>query len=685
MGSVLGYREVGLKLGRIRSELARTANQNWVWTRKNETCTRRIYDGVKITAHADVAKYRYETFPCDNAHKTVPFYIREHADTHREFRRVLLEKPNTSLENWKDYVLRFQNTHNSAYTFYGWVVDSIAKQDLKQQYEKEKHEPAPFYVPLFVDTPGRGLHITTVGAEGGPAANPTTAKSAVIRTIGYLDRVLSGKTQARVLPWDRSQLQQIRNALKARIGLTKLEGEGVAGSALERKLARYPKSMRNEIIGQERRAVYVSAMNMLRLEISTQWFKSFDLDKLRIVQNDRQLDAMKNPFEAAYTSLGNPKPLPVGLAAVEDFENNAQVLDQELKQQKPERLVWYQTPRMVDYLMASMVCGPTVGRNGVVESSFMSRVSFNPPRIVPHHELCLQDHVAMADRGNMPRKSVFEPFGGSANMLEYVKKNVSPEFFKNVSDDNVDGHNFDKWWNNAVAKPVNTTVRQFEMKFRELVDKEFVPALLGDTNRLFQPQSSYNGKMYSEILKVGNVSVSIISANARDSMLTELNTYIWLATSPYLAALKEKYPAWKTTQRKQLVTEFKAFQAEKAKAFSLMQVASALIGVGKETLWIVDQVRKRANKPAVDLSKLNAKQKEQEVLRIYASVKQGYLNSLQAMAKMAAGSVKDKTRQSIIAESLKQMSGLMTEVDSYVLVMNSVRLRKLQTLHAEKF
>jgi hypothetical protein len=168
-------------------------------------------------------------------------------------------------------------------------------------------------------------------------------------------------------------------------------------------------------------------------------------------------------------------------------------------------------------------------------------------------------------------------------------------------------------------------------------------------------------------------------------MLTELNTYIYLATAPYLAALKEKYPSWKTTQRKQLVTEFKAFQDEKAKAFSLMQVASSLIGVGKESLWITDQIRKRANKPALNLMKLTDKQKEKEVLSIYAGVKSGYMNSLQRMAKLASASVQDKNRQSIIAESLKQMSELMTEVDTYVLVMNSVRLRKLQTLHAEKF
>ncbi len=687
-----GYLELNRELGGISTEIARAVKSNWNWTPKTRVCTKRVKGPVRMMARGDLQTYKDVVIPCDYAkiaaNESVPALLRQHGETHREFRKIILEKPNMSIENWKDYVLRFQNIHNSSYTFYGWVVDSIAKKKMATDHEKETGESAGITIPLFQDLPGYGTHTTSIGPDGKVVADSdATSKIAVKRTVEYLDRVLAGKTDARVLPWDRSQVREIRDGLKAAIRITKLEGEGVRGSALERKLARFPKSQRASVLEQESKQAYVTAINTIRREAGSAWFSSFKLDQLHHVKSASDLDKYKNPFQAAFVSLGNPNPMPVGFAAIDQFDNNASILDQDLKQQKPNTLAWYKTPRMVDYLLASMVCGPTPGRNALVEEQTLSRATFYPPRLVPQHTSCLPAHVGHSER-SIPMSTVYHSIGGSKNLLDYVKQNALAELFTKEGE----YQQFDKWWNRVSATHVNRLVRKFEIEFRKIIDHQLVPALIGDEKRLFRPRSSYNGQLYREIARLGGVSVNIneaiTKANARDIMLTEMNTYINLATIAHLTALNEKYPQYKiktSAQAQQWLKEFRAFQGEKEETFKLLQVASSLISIGPVSLEIVRQVRAQRKFTTLDLSKTSARQKEEEIALTYSTVKAEYTASLGRLAKMFSSTAKDNTRRETLSVLLEQMSSLLAETDAHVLVMNNVRLQKLKTLKSYSF
>lgn len=331
---------------RLRSALNRVAKQNGAWSPELKTCQR---PAIKGRGGISIAKA--SAFDCTDYDTGLPELIRRYSQRQAEWRRFLLQMPLESHTQWQDYVLKFQNTYSASYNFNSWLIGEVA------YHNKNRIEKSGRISRLFAAEPLRGVHLMTVGENGQPvSAGDQTAGEALRQAIVYIESLLADKSQ-RWAQTDRANLRRIANGLKFADESQPIPDEKNRNSAIGRLLSSMSGIERDSMIWQYRMLEIDRAIRLLNhiLETDRNWGTKHTPYPSSLYTNLAQT----NPYAAIRVLLGNPRPAPAGLEVLREFDNEATMIDQDLKENHPSMIsARITTPTMTDYLLGSMVCGP---------------------------------------------------------------------------------------------------------------------------------------------------------------------------------------------------------------------------------------------------------------------------------------------------------------------------------------
>ncbi len=268
--------------------------------------------------------------------------LKKHAERQTKWREMVLQEAFQAHSNWQDHVGKFATMYANATGFYEQMI-----QHLNYQRFDKRAQTAPS--SLFLPAPFYGI-----SSDGTDYSNESKRK-AVSAAQEWLEKYLqSGK---RFHSTERSVLPEILLGLKAADPKSDLKA-----------LAPIQVGMRNlEGMTAEQRADFEVRVRESLLHRSMLKLREI-LEKDQLY-TDRHSTfgsesyarmAEGNPFMKLRMLLGNPEPLPAGMAFVRGSNDDPNVIEQETKMDHPDGIGRARTNSMADYLLTSMVCGPEI-------------------------------------------------------------------------------------------------------------------------------------------------------------------------------------------------------------------------------------------------------------------------------------------------------------------------------------
>ena len=693
------------KLTEIDAEITRTEKANWKWTPRKKTCS---VPDLQMARYSVNGAIPMKLVDCTEKDKDIVYLLNQYADHNKEFRKIILEGPMMELENWKDYVTQFKTLYSAAYTFNGWFVDSVASQrmldGLKPGDAAYGAFPPGYKLPLFSSTPSNGIQVVNLVKGRLTPAGDEEDGTAVKRAISYSDRVLQGKTRANLQRQDRHLFLQIRQAMKLGEKGSKLPGEGDPKSELEQRLARFPKGERTQRISDEKYAAFEKAMYTLNRMIPP----NFPRAVLRANTNDNELNKIANPFVGLFVALGNPEPLAIGMKALSDFDNSPLALDQETKGMHPGRYGIYATPRMVDFLLVSTVCGPEAAKvltenadkakasrwfpkfltdmfskeKVVAVDQKLIRAKFYPPRLTNQVYTCPTTTLAETDPrtvgatgpmlSNPLSKIVLNQWKNTTapNFLELAKSNLKSDLFIKGQESN-----FEKWWKDRTEIPVNKMIRSYEGKLLKMVDEAFLPAMIGK-EPMFKDPSQYQFRWSLTNWK---------TISAREAFLNEAASYLNLMLRINNDGLMKAYK----NNPKKRQQEAERFRQMARGTFKALQIATAMVGTDRRAMTVTHAARKgfKLARPSSE-NGMTAQMKYDYVNDTFGYTMKLYFKNVSGFTKAMVPYFKsntdaDKTRARILTTTVQKLTDIGLEVKTHFGILNAVRLPKMKELAAD--
>jgi hypothetical protein len=197
---------------------------------------------------------------------------------------------------------------------------------------------------------------------------------------------------------------------------------------------------------------------------------------------------------------GGPEPMRPGVGYVKSRRYDPTDIVQSMKNDHPKMLHAIDTAHMPEYLLASMLCGPSA-QNSITRKAHWS-VEFAPPRVVPDLgvDICSLQYNPQTKSGATKRFMIGRPdfhFVGAeiphydAHLSEWVIKGKKYtgllEILKDYAHPSIVGganeSNIVQWWAKFVGKQAEPLFKNFRDEFvREVLNKKFFAAVQ-DTSR----------------------------------------------------------------------------------------------------------------------------------------------------------------------------------------------------------
>jgi hypothetical protein len=475
--------DITASIDEIYKEIDRTEKNKWAWTPmpKPDICQ----TGQQVP---DAAPY----FPpeCYKPDIKPGDQIRELGVKYKKWRQFILADAYTAQGNWKDYLNRFQNTYVDAKNFYADLLKLISDRATPAAQHDELH------AKLYQALPFNGLN-TNVPANIcslSPKDAAVLQQAAAIAKNALYDRLMGNVK----LAWGSHEVEDLHKIMNGLEALDCVQNKDMSWLG--------------------RVSLYQKAIEALNQELKQGQANMAHGASILDLNNDLSQDAFKKLAQI----LGDAKPLAVGMSYLLDTNSDDTIIDQKLKDDHPLSLGLAATPDMVDYLLASMTCGPEAedvklvnerprnfaekaigwlgydvnigSSNSIVdvvyggkdpssgqrlnEKIFEVRASFKPPKIIAaDKDLCSSWPGGV--RRDKPfwniHQAQFDIDGTPYQGLLEVVKNFARDGVLGQSEK--DGYSIDAWWAANVEPHVLETVNIFVADFQHIVDKMFLPAL----------------------------------------------------------------------------------------------------------------------------------------------------------------------------------------------------------------
>ena len=452
-------------------------------------------------------------------------------------------------DNWKDYITQFQNTYTDAFAFDNDILGDISWKTTPGS------APDPRIDRLYSTVAPNGLDTGFFS----DVCQMTDDQRQMFKTaITYADKTLVVLKSRRLAVYEREELeelQRIDSGLKAtdcsKTTPTMELSQAVvpvqridSGSDIQ--------SMQLAALSTTARAKQVRAALDAITDIlnGDGVFSVGFVDPVAIYggvgSGAMVVPANENPFLQLSHILGDSHAQVEGTAYLTDLENDNTIILQDGKNEHPGSLAFARTSTMSNYLLASMVCGPTIGDANAVDAhairekkqSFMEwalnkigygfdltnrlvdsksmvlveygnrdanalmtgvygvRAAFRPPSVVKFpgkdagRNLCRTFEPSI-DNANVfqfnPRTVEFD-IGGqqTKGLLDVVKKFYDPA----ILGANKDNFAFPAFWKNSVDTHVIKVLDLFRENFKTIVRQQFIPNFVRTDVKI------YNGRTF---------------------------------------------------------------------------------------------------------------------------------------------------------------------------------------------
>ncbi len=730
----------------LSRELERLQKTNWAWSPERKICypTPPARMDLADRAATPVGLMGKSIAPvadgedCTDYQTGLPEAIKKYGQRQSEWRQFLLEAPIASHEQWKDYVLKFQNRYTAAYNFYEWFVAEVAFQNKARKLGNGKSSS------LFISEPLRGISVMSLGPDGQPvSAGEETTGVALKRAVDYIKTQLDDR-QSRLSPPDRASLRRIQLGLLAADKDVPIKALRNLTSKARARLQAMSEQEREEMLFIHRMSEVSKAVRLLNeiLETHPLWNTSY----AQYPSRHYETIAARNPFAAIRLLLGNPRPTAPGLEALRWVDSEPSIFEQELKDDHPKSMgARLLTPTMSDYMLASMICGPEADPSDAQileeqhrrDTSFLTRAwekiigdknahlkrkmsmidiqavreDVKAPKSAwmnPNKELSLIIETKLIDATFYPPRLV-KPLGrdvctnafpdeGFSRSINY---NTRPMFQIHEGVWKIDGrkyrgllgvakHNlrpemfkadgtesdFEEWWAKNVDPAVIRTAEAFSRKFyEEVLEGQFFPALTGEAPDYYvELGNKMNGKFNGGALMVGVLP----------SLRAELQTYLDLIQKAHARARVKADMAAFNAKRKELENLFQLT----TDIFMRPETGEKAVERAEAFLRVAGQPPMRGAKRHEKIKRINdvflglktrmeeaSKAIKDEVLRDVAPDDRVQAPADRKQKKVPLDAV--QTRVAIVLSSLEKIGDLAKETDFYLALTKSVYLTGL--------
>ena len=335
----------------IMDEIGRAEAQAWRWRPAAEIdpdCTQP--NSLQADAHLDMFMAGGIPLPAQCYRSMSPQKLLEkHAEKTKKWRNFALQDAYSAHTNWQKKVADFSTMYANAYSFYRDMADNIHWQRTTPNIRPQDRSP------LYVASPLHGLFV-----DPQQRTDSQGARDALNRARSwlrdYLQR-LGTSARERSLRVPLTSILRNLDAVDPAVPATQfLPPPQSAASYMA-----LPEAQRNELGLRLREEAIRQALTQIRTTL----------------QNDRALSdrhipypsplyeslAEHNPYMKLRLLMGDPEPLREGLAYLRAFNDDPAVIAQETKRDHPSGIGRARAQSMVDYLLISMVCGPTADPN----------------------------------------------------------------------------------------------------------------------------------------------------------------------------------------------------------------------------------------------------------------------------------------------------------------------------------
>jgi hypothetical protein len=484
-----------------------------------------------------------------------------HAETQKKWRDTIMSAAMAAHSGWKDYAVQVTNTYLAAHDFYLSLLTFI--QDARKLNDKTHQATNPFETrpaAPFSSYPFGGQFAPLEFTDNAPAWG--IPQSEIHKAYDVIGAILADKdrrsTYSKALATEGmltlvgkkldekwQVLNRIHNLLPAAFIDQNWKNMATDATAID---PNYPN------LTLEPRTIALK--QSIELEVRSRRFaEAFDLLKAQASRYSSQ-SGMENPFLQVYEILKTAKVYAPGYAWLNEKETDGKFFVPETKDLHPTQIGRYAgTPRMVDYLLTSMICGPKADPSaeekkamyvnaknpGLVEDIWnrtggalwdrlhpkirlgqapnpqnesemiadnyneeaapsQTRIfndsdtrlviqhegfpaSFRPPRVIQNLNLDFcnqlpQDALINFQNGTYDAVGMHSPITINDHGQKVTVNSFLDLVIKYVRPDLVaDKTSFEKWWGINLEPVAKRTIDQFEVRYREIMKDEFLPAL----------------------------------------------------------------------------------------------------------------------------------------------------------------------------------------------------------------
>ncbi len=526
-------RDITGEINDIYSELDRVEKAGWIWTPKPlpAECS------FEPTVMDYQLGYQYP-FYCSDKTEKISTLINELNEKSKKWRETVLAEAYTAHGNWKDYLNQFQTTYTDAHNFNTKILNAIA-------WKNDPSNPPDPQVTKLYDTAAVNGIDTSFFKD---ICNISDDQKKVFKTasdlaVQSLDQLKTGQ----LAKYDKSEVENLSIISE---GLKAVDCTQVTAAILAVK-ANVQAANPN---AGEQSAVLTELLNAARTK---QVHQALDLiyqvlngsgplatyGKNRISPIIAPVN--ENPFFGINQLIGDSRPQTAGTAYLNDVDNDNTIIDQATKDQHPPMMGRVVTSNMSNYLLAAMVCGPSVGAesngiethplaqhrqssfgwvldkmgigfdltnrmidsksmlyveyenkdaNSLISGLYGVRANFRPPMIVKlpgadaNRNLCREANVSLLGAKNQvadPRDVEFTINGQKTKgLLDVVKRYADPSLF------GADSSIFENFWAKTVDTHVLKVIDLFQQDFKHIVSADFLP------NFTRTDVKEYNGRRF---------------------------------------------------------------------------------------------------------------------------------------------------------------------------------------------
>jgi hypothetical protein len=329
------------RINKTYEELSRTEQNKWVWEPRPDSdfCVDDMLDPNGY-ATSGVACMPPEQYPPS-------VLLKKMAQRQAKWREFILADAYLGHQNWQTYVSRFATNYANATSFYHQIFAHI---NIMRNSPKESRRVSY----LYAETPLHGLYSDPSKRDAAGARKAVFEAAAWLET--YLEgarlKAPTGKAMAEV---DRVNLQFILNGLKAIDPAVDIKSLGAVEVAFG-NLGAMNDVQRRDFEARVRERLLADAIVRLRKILKDD--PKFNDRRIPLSSPMYKELADWNPFMALRMRLGDPEPLAAGVAFIREANDDATVIEQSTKSLHPDAIGRMSTNTMADYLVVSMVCGP---------------------------------------------------------------------------------------------------------------------------------------------------------------------------------------------------------------------------------------------------------------------------------------------------------------------------------------